>query len=247
MYWKKPCHVFCRLGKTEALLANVFRAAADDGGRSHSWRNYQGLQEYLPHDAPEHYLYRPLPAIDCSESINKPRWKQSLMPTAQPQLQQLEQGERSAEQASWRGTAVSQVVIKGDVASCCISATYLQTARLRVNCHLLSSSSCCPHHCFKTGSGMLAVESLTGAVNPKKVIGYHARTRRASSTAPLRTGADMCKTGPGAGKRAGATSDPVRRRSNHEWTDDQAGRRRPANTDVGGGIRVHATTNYVRK
>ena len=33
---------------------------------------------------------------------------------------------------------------------------------------------------------------------------------RASASAPLRTGADMCKTGSGAGKRSGAKSDPVR-------------------------------------
>ena len=29
----------------------------------------------------------------------------------------------------------------------------------------------------------------------------------------------------GAGKRSGAKSDPVRRRSNHAWTEDQAGRK----------------------
>jgi len=57
----------------------------------------------------------------------------------------------------------------------------------------------------------------------------------------------MCITGSGAGKRAGATSEPVRRRSNYEWSDDQAGRQRPANTDVDEGIRMHATTNYVKK
>ena len=37
----------------------------------------------------------------------------------------------------------------------------------------------------------------------------------------------------------GAKSDPVRRRSNHAWTDDQAGKRRCANTDTVGGWRVH--------
>ena len=53
-------------------------------------------------------------------------------------------------------------------------------------------------------------------INKKqKQIGHHARLRRASATAPLRTGADMCKTGSAAGKCAGAKSNTVRRRSNH--------------------------------
>ena len=69
--------------------------------------------------------------------------------------------------------------------------------------------------------------------------GHHARPRRASATAPLRTGADKCKTGSGAGKRSGAKSDPVRRRSNHAWTEDQAGRRKRANIAAVGGWRVH--------
>ena len=45
-------------------------------------------------------------------------------------------------------------------------------------------------------------------------IGHHARPRRASATAPLRTGADMCKTGSGAGSGAEATTEQDRRRSN---------------------------------
>ena len=73
----------------------------------------------------------------------------------------------------------------------------------------------------------------------KNQIGNHARPRRASATAPLHTGADTCKTGSGAGKRSGAKSDPVRRRSNHAWAEDQAGKRRCANTDAVGGWRVH--------
>ena len=73
----------------------------------------------------------------------------------------------------------------------------------------------------------------------KKQIGHHARPRRASATAPLRTGTDMCKTGSGAGKRAGPKSDPFRRRGNHAWTEDQAGKRKCANTDAVGGWRVH--------
>ena len=75
----------------------------------------------------------------------------------------------------------------------------------------------------------------------KKKIGHHARPRRPSATAPLRTGADTCKTGSGAGKRAGAKSDPVHRRSNHAWMEDQAGKRKCANTDAVGGWRVHTT------
>ena len=50
----------------------------------------------------------------------------------------------------------------------------------------------------------------------------------------------MCKTGAGAGSSAGAGTELNRRRSNHEWTDDQAGRRRLATTDADGGRRVHA-------
>ena len=37
----------------------------------------------------------------------------------------------------------------------------------------------------------------------------------------------------------GPKSDPVRRRSNHAWTDDQAGRRERVNIDPVGGCRVH--------
>ena len=68
---------------------------------------------------------------------------------------------------------------------------------------------------------------------------HHDRPRRASATAPPRTGADTCKTESGAGKRSGAKSDPVRRRSNHAWTEGQAGKRKYANTDAVGGWRVH--------
>ena len=73
----------------------------------------------------------------------------------------------------------------------------------------------------------------------KNKIGHHARPRRASATAPLRTGADTCKTGSDAGKRAGAKSDSVRRRSTNAWTEDQAGKRKCANMDAVGGWRVH--------
>ena len=42
--------------------------------------------------------------------------------------------------------------------------------------------------------------------------------------APLRTGADICKIGIGAGSSAGADTEANCRRSDREWTDDQVGR-----------------------
>ena len=54
-----------------------------------------------------------------------------------------------------------------------------------------------------------------------KQIEHHATPRRASATAPLRVGADMGTTGPGAG--------------NHDRTEDQACRRKRANIDAFGG------------
>ena len=57
----------------------------------------------------------------------------------------------------------------------------------------------------------------------------------------------MCRTGVGAGSSAGADKGPDRRQSNHEWTDDQAGRRRLANTDSDGGSPVHAAADTPSK
>ena len=50
----------------------------------------------------------------------------------------------------------------------------------------------------------------------------------------------MCKTGAGAVTLSSARADtePKRRRSNHEWMDDEAGRRRLKNAGVNGGRRV---------
>ena len=62
---------------------------------------------------------------------------------------------------------------------------------------------------------------------------------RTSATAPLRTGADTCKTGAGKGKRSGAKSYPVRRQSSHAWTEDQSGKRKRADIDAVEGWRVH--------
>ena len=84
-------------------------------------------------------------------------------------------------------------------------------------------------------------------IKQKKQIGHHTRPRRASATAPLRTGADMCKRGSGAGKCAGAKSNTVRRRSNHARTEDQAGREKRANTDAAGGWRVHTAVDAPRR
>ena len=81
----------------------------------------------------------------------------------------------------------------------------------------------------------------------KKQIGHHARPRRASATAPLRTGADICKTGSAAGKCAGAKSNTARRRSNHTRTEDQAGREKRANTDASGEWRVHTAVDTPRR
>ena len=81
----------------------------------------------------------------------------------------------------------------------------------------------------------------------QKTIGHHARPTRALATAPIHTGADTCKTGSGAGKRSGAKSDPVRRRSNHAWTEDQAGRRKRATIDAVGGWRVHTADDALSR
>ena len=81
--------------------------------------------------------------------------------------------------------------------------------------------------CSLTVAGLVYLAQKTN----KQKIGHHARPRRASATAPLRTGADMCRTGVGTGSSAGADKGLDRRQSNHEWTDNHAGRRRLANTD----------------
>ena len=57
---------------------------------------------------------------------------------------------------------------------------------------------------------------------------------------PRRTGADMCKTGAGAGSSAEADTLTDCRLSNHGRTDYQTGRLASADADVDGGWRVHA-------
>ena len=93
------------------------------------------------------------------------------------------------------------------------------------------------HACMPNSSATSQGSSI--ATKKKFLIGHHARSRRASATVPLCTGADTCKTGSGARKRSGGESDPVRRRSNHAWTEDQAGGRKRASTDAVRGWRVH--------
>ena len=90
---------------------------------------------------------------------------------------------------------------------------------------------------------------MIGIKKPKKKnqIGHHARPRQASATAPLRTGADMCKSGSGAGKCSGAKSNTVRRRSNHARTEGQADRQKRANTDAAGGWQVHTADDTPRR
>ena len=99
--------------------------------------------------------------------------------------------------------------------------------------------------------GLISIDSFQQQHVKKKIFflknGHHARPRRASATAPLRTGADMCRTGVGAGSSAGADKGPDCRQSNHERTDDQAGRRRPANTDADGENPVHAAADTPSK
>ena len=69
----------------------------------------------------------------------------------------------------------------------------------------------------------------------KKQIGHHARPRRASTTVPLRTGADTCKTGSGAGKRSGAKADSVGGATTHGWRTRQASESVPTQTWSGAG------------
>ena len=54
------------------------------------------------------------------------------------------------------------------------------------------------------------------AEKKKNQIGHHARPRRASATAPLRTGADICKTGSAAGKNP--PPEPSRRDPTSTWS-----------------------------
>ena len=86
-----------------------------------------------------------------------------------------------------------------------------------------------------------------GGHQKQSQIGHHAGPRRATATAPLRTGADTCQTGSGAGKGSGAKADPVHRRSNHAWTEDQTDRRKRANVDAVGGWRVHTVDDTPSK
>ena len=81
-------------------------------------------------------------------------------------------------------------------------------------------------------------------VTPTKKIGYHARHRRVSATVPPHRGGHV-QNRAGTGSSAGADTEPNRRRSNQEWTDDHARRRRFANMDADGGRR-HAADDTQR-
>ena len=57
----------------------------------------------------------------------------------------------------------------------------------------------------------------------------------------------MCRTGVGAGSSAGADKELDHRQSNHDWTDDQAGRLRLASSDSDGGSLVYAADDTPSK
>ena len=59
-------------------------------------------------------------------------------------------------------------------------------------------------------------------------IGLHARPRWAAATAPLHTGADTCRTGPGAGNAPGQSQTrSVGGATTHGWRTRQAGESLP--------------------
>ena len=99
-----------------------------------------------------------------------------------------------------------------------------------------STHSCrCGFHKFTVVFCKHCIKNKTKKIQ----IGHHTIPSGVSATAPLRTEVDMCRTGEGAGKRAEAKSEPVRRRSNHARTEDRALKRKCANTGAVGGWRVH--------
>ena len=93
----------------------------------------------------------------------------------------------------------------------------------------------------------MGIKSI-GELEEKKLNFRTSRQTQAGigHSAPAHRGG-MCRTGVGAGSSAGADKGPDRRQSNHEWTDDQAGRRGLANTDSDGGDPVHAAADTPSK
>ena len=127
----------------------------------------------------------------------------------------------------------------------------LRTFQVQGSQYLLvrGADTCSKLWCFTVGmaSRQRGFMPAVSYKNKKKPIGRHTKPERASATAPLCTGADMCRTGVGAGSSAGADKEPDLRQSNHEWTEDQAGRRRQANIDSDGGSLVHAADDTPSK
>ena len=78
----------------------------------------------------------------------------------------------------------------------------------------------------------------------KKTDQTSRQTQAGIGHSPLRTGADMCTTGSGAGKCSGAKSNTVRRRSNHARTEDQAGREKRATSGTTQNMAHAKATTY---
>ena len=114
--------------------------------------------------------------------------------------------------------------------------TFLYTGCIRAGIRTRNSEICVNGEYLCQHKVLISHILLNFFKRIKKQIGHHATPRRASATAPLRTGADTCKTGSGAGKRSGAKSDPVRRRSNRAWTEDQAGKSKACQHRRGQGL-----------
>ena len=87
--------------------------------------------------------------------------------------------------------------------------------------HLWAQVCCCCSH-FPIQSGCHRIRRQKE--NIQNQIKHHARSRQGLGTGPPLTGADMCKTGAGVGRCAGASTNRDCRRRNHERTEGQAGR-----------------------
>ena len=86
--------------------------------------------------------------------------------------------------------------------------------------------------------------ALPNSRGKTRLIGNHARPSRASATAPHRGGHVENRI---RRKRSGASSDTVRGRSNHAWTEDQAGKRKCANIDAVGGWQVYTADDTLSR
>ena len=79
-------------------------------------------------------------------------------------------------------------------------------------------------------------------------IGHHAKPKRASATAALRTGADMCRTGVGAGSSAGADKEPDRRQLRRATTNGRTTKQEgwPTSTQTEAASCAPQTTHQAR-